>query len=108
MKKKFLAILVAVMMLSACTCIMTSAAPPLRIGDVNLDGELNILDLIRLKKATVNVIQLDAIETVQADFDESGEVALEDIIAIRKALLGAAPYAEAIYGDNVISRNDLV
>lgn len=106
--KKILAILVAVMMLSTCAFIMTSAAPPLRIGDVNLDGEINIIDLVRLKKASANIITLDALENLQADFDESGEVNADDLTVMRKAIIGVGPLAEAIYGDNTVSLNDLV
>ena len=106
--KKIPAIILAVIMLFACTCVMTSAATPLRIGDVNLDGEINILDLVRLKKASVNFIELDGVETIQADFDESGAVDADDFTFMRKAIIGIAPYADAIYGDNAISVNDLI
>lgn len=102
MKKKILAIIVAVMMLSASLCIMTSAAAPLRIGDLNLDGELSIVDLVRLKKAEVGVLELDGLETLQADMDENGAVEATDIVALRVALLTVVEY-----GDNEIALSTL-
>lgn len=101
MKKKILAIIMVVMMLSASLCIMTSAAP-LRIGDLNLDGELSIVDLVRLKKAEVGVLELDGLETLQADMDENGAVEATDIVALRVALLTVVEY-----GDNEIALSTL-
>lgn len=98
MKKKLVATLLAVMMLVASLGIVASAAAPLRIGDLNLDGDISIIDLVRLKKAEVGVLELDSLETVQADMDENGTVEALDVVSLRKAILN-----NVVYGDNEIA-----
>ena len=58
--------------------------PVYELGDVNLDGEVNILDLVRLKK---NLINHDFKYTAAADIDANGFVNSADLICLRKILL---------------------
>lgn len=55
-------------------------------GDLNGDGELDVRDLVRLKKYLAGVGELES----SADFDCSGSVAAADLAEMRKALMEAA------------------
>ena len=54
-------------------------------GDANGDGEFDIRDLIRLKKISAGIIVQASPAT---DFDGDKTVNVEDIVTVRKMLLG--------------------
>ena len=55
------------------------------IGDCDSSGEVNILDLIRLKKHLVGTVSVDEI---LADIKPDAKINTEDIVALKKILLG--------------------
>lgn len=74
------------------------AQPPLRIGDLDLNGECNIIDLVMLKKFYVGYRELDALQEKQADYNEDIFIDSLDLAALRAALIG-----NISYGDNAVS-----
>lgn len=103
MKRKLMAILMAGMMLAALLSVTAYAAAPLRIGDLNLDGQLNILDFVRQKKIAAQMITPDAYEKLEADMNGDNTVDSGDFVLMRKSLLDGI-----VYGDNEISCAELV
>ena len=62
-------------------------------GDVNGDGNVDILDLIKSKKYIAGVAALTDTEFRSVDLDGSGNVGSEDLVILRKKLLGIhTPY----------------
>lgn len=59
---------------------------PVEVGDVNYDGESNVLDLIRIKKYLAEIT--DDISKKGADCSLNGAVDTDDIVSIRQLLLG--------------------
>ena len=57
-----------------------------RYGDLNLDGELDAVDYIRLKKGILKDSLTEAEKKI-ADFNQDGEVDALDYIALKKAIL---------------------
>ena len=55
-------------------------------GDINFDGEVNILDLVRIKKITVGVSE----DHISADLDGDNNTNAFDITLLKKLLLGIA------------------
>ena len=63
------------------------------LGDVQGDNQCNTLDLVRLKKVLCGVdssalLQDSTIKMVMCDLNEDGVINSEDIILMRKYLLG--------------------
>ena len=79
-----------------------STAVPLRIGDLDLNGESNIIDLVMLKKYLVSLRELDAVQCKQADYNSDGFVDGLDLSELRRALI-----CEEEYGDNAVSLTEL-
>ena len=75
--------------------------PPLRIGDLDLNGECNIVDLVILKKFEAGVSEIDAVQQKQADYNEDTFIDGLDLAELRCALLGGVSY-----GDNTVSFNE--
>ena len=71
-------------LISVANINFTKEAPDIIWGDANGDGEVSLIDLVALKKAVANEQKL-----ANCDFDDDGELTSEDIICIRKYLLGA-------------------
>lgn len=57
-------------------------------GDNNGDGACNVIDLVRTKKASAGSLELDAAQIVASTLGEGGEIAAEEIVAVRKYILG--------------------
>ena len=57
-------------------------------GDVNRDGECNILDLVRLRKYLIN--SATPINKTNADLNKDDAVNLKDLVLLRKLLVNAA------------------
>lgn len=60
---------------------------PLR-GDVDLDGNINILDVIALNKYLLGVTELKSAARYAADYDADSAVEAEDSLAILRRVLG--------------------
>ena len=59
---------------------------PVLFGDSNTDGNIDILDVIRLKKHFCNSVKID---TVGGDANYDGAIDINDLIILKKYLLGA-------------------
>ena len=57
-------------------------------GDVNLDGDLNIMDVIAVNKFILGIRKLDDAARKQADINNDGTVTSEDSLRILKSVLG--------------------
>ena len=68
--------------------VTTTQEPNLSIlGDVNLDGKVDITDAVLLNKAAANAVSLSAQQQANADCDESGEVDSNDAVVLLKFLV---------------------
>lgn len=89
--KKIFSLILALMMLITMPALVCNAALVsdgtnyYQYGDVNTDGEVNILDLIRLKKITINITVEYNMST--ADINSDGNINSADLIGLRKMLL---------------------
>lgn len=83
-----------------------SASAALAYGDCNRDGDVDVRDVIRIKKYLATEITVDEISVSAADYDNDELVQPTDMAHLRKVLLGAAdydgtvPYGEAEWNDN--------
>lgn len=59
---------------------------PVEVGDVNYDGEINVLDLIRIKKYLAETT--DDIAKKGADCSLNNSIDADDMVSIRQLLLG--------------------
>ena len=84
------------------------------IGDFNNDGALDILDLVSIKKYTVQANNSSDIVINSCDFDESGDVDSNDLPSVKKLLLGnklqdvlvSQNTVLRVYSQNVCSHGD--
>lgn len=58
------------------------------LGDVNMDGTINTLDVMRLKAALINYSPLNDYQALLADLNADGEVNTLDVMALKAKLLG--------------------
>lgn len=58
------------------------------IGDVNLDGKVNIKDATTIQKALVNLIGIDEIQRKLADADGDGRLTVKDATELKKWIAG--------------------
>lgn len=72
------------------TFTVTATGPDFIIhpGDVNDDGVINIIDLIKMKKYIVGMIILTGRSFVAADLQEDQIINSQDLIKLRRILLG--------------------
>lgn len=66
------------------------AIPPLNIdfGDLNMDGSVNILDVIVTVNSVIGYIDLNEDQTINADMNLDGQVDIMDILMIVEVVLG--------------------
>jgi len=57
-------------------------------GDNNGDGEIELLDLLRVQKHLLNSIKLTGYNLKASDIDRNGSVDVKDLLLIKKHLLG--------------------
>ena len=60
------------------------------VGDVNGDGDVNMKDVLLLRKIVAGVEAPDAATERRADVDGSGDVNMKDVLLLRKIVAGAA------------------
>ncbi len=90
-KFKRITAIVITIVLAVCLCsisVMAESSPV--FGDANGDGMVNIIDLVRLKKATVGLSEVDELYLVDADYD--GEISSTDLVYCRKVFLEVTQY----------------
>ncbi|MBQ4105220.1 MAG: hypothetical protein IJC86_02395 [Clostridia bacterium] len=58
------------------------------LGDVNLDGTVNVRDATAIQKHLADIITLTADGLAVADYDEDGKLTVKDATAIQKMLAG--------------------
>lgn len=88
--KRFTAALMTAITAVCLCCISVTAEASTVFGDANGDGTVNIIDLVRLKKITVGVAEIDELYLVDADYD--GKISSTDLAYCRKVLLGLTQY----------------
>ncbi len=59
-----------------------------KLGDVNMDGVVNIKDVTEIQKYLASLAELSEEQVLLADFDQSGVVNIKDATAIQKMLAG--------------------
>ena len=64
----------------------TENEPMGRIGDVDLDGEVTIIDATKIQRYLADINDLDRIQRFLADTDGDGEVSILDATAIQRRL----------------------
>jgi endoglucanase len=66
-----------------------TAAPTIKIGDINNDGSIDALDFAALKKHLLGVELLTGNALKAADIDQSGSVDAIDFAQLKKLILGS-------------------
>ncbi|HHW30002.1 MAG TPA: mannosyl-glycoprotein endo-beta-N-acetylglucosamidase, partial [Syntrophomonadaceae bacterium] len=59
-------------------------------GDVNGDGDITIIDLLRVQKHLLNTSKLSGAFLTAADVSKDGAVTILDLLRVQKHLLGTA------------------
>jgi hypothetical protein len=72
---------------SNTTTTTTTVTTANKKGDLNGDGKVDILDVIRLNKSLLGVEQLTDAQTAAADVDGNGKVESNDSLLILKYVL---------------------
>lgn len=57
-------------------------------GDINGDGDIDILDIVKLKKHILDAGGLEGANIIAADANHDGNVGILDIVAIKRHILG--------------------
>lgn len=111
MKKTLALICVVTIFIVGISCVTVSADPrPLKIGDANFDGNVNIKDVTEIQKCLADLCTFDIHQEYSADVDADDEVTIKDATLIQKYLSGIVSefsktdgyisvYAESIYAD---------
>jgi hypothetical protein len=84
--KKILSGITALAMLSAVAVPVSAAATTLA-GDLNNDGNVNMLDFMSMKQYIVGVAQLDEQALANADMNGSGSVNIFDAVLLARQLI---------------------
>lgn len=58
------------------------------VGDVNGDGKVTVMDLLKVRKAILGMTQLTEAEKEAADINENGKIDVIDLLRIQKIILG--------------------
>ena len=83
--KRFLSILIAVIMAFSVVPVVSAEEGRVLLGDVNLDGKVNIRDVTLLQKYVANIVELS--ETQLRAIDANGDKNLN--IILRHCLPGS-------------------
>lgn len=58
------------------------------LGDVNLDGTVNVVDATLVQKASADIVVLDGNSKISADVNEDGSIDVKDATVIQKYIAG--------------------
>lgn len=67
--------------------VTTKKTKPTMLGDVNLDGKLNITDPTLIQKYCADITDLSATAKANADFNQDGKINVTDATAVQKDLV---------------------
>ena len=68
---------------------VTATFNPLGLrGDINGDGEVNIIDVLMIYRYLYDVLDLTPEQLLRADMDEDGDVDLDDAHILRDIVFG--------------------
>ena len=84
MLRKLAAGIAAITMLTSAMAGITAMADDVKYGDVNCDGQVDIMDVIRMNKFLLGNIELDEKGKKNADVDCNGVQNSEDSLNILK------------------------
>ncbi len=65
------------------------------IGDVNMDGVVNIIDIMAVIDHILDGPQLTEAQQLLADIDQDGQITIADIVLIVQQILGATPQQQS-------------
>lgn len=85
---RFISIILAVVLLTACCVIPASAALPPRtylFGDVNFDDKLTVSDATDVQQAAAEMVEFDIYKSKTADINHDGYVTVADATLIQMA-----------------------
>ena len=95
MLRKALTIIVASILVFSCTTVALATGDNVepmpsnsyQKGDINMDSNIDISDVILVLKHTVNIITLDDIQRSYADIDSNNEINVLDALYIQKIIV---------------------
>ncbi len=58
------------------------------LGDVNDDGNVNMKDILLIRKAVAGIVNLDEINQTNADMNSDDNINMKDILLLRKSVAG--------------------
>lgn len=95
MLRKALTIIVASIMVFSCTTVALATGDNVepipsnsyRKGDINMDSNINISDVILVLKHTVNIIALNNKQCSYADMDSNNRINVLDALYIQKIVV---------------------
>jgi len=88
MKKTIIFAIIATVILSSILALPSTTAQNLK-GDINFDGQIDIEDLLLLKKHVLKIAEFAAgsDEFIAADMNDDGSVDVEDLLILKKIIL---------------------
>lgn len=90
-----LSILLCVAVMLGCTAsVGASMALPLRIGDMDRDYAVTILDVTRIQRFLAKMAEASELDEALGDVDRDGEMSAADVTVIQRSLAGMSGAAE--------------
>ena len=88
MLKRICAVTVALVLVLVLGCVLGVSAAKYEVGDVNLDGKVNIKDATAIQKHLAELSKLSSEQLAYADVDYSGKINIKDATFIQKMIAG--------------------
>ena len=85
--KKIICLILSVVMMFSALSISAFAADVIRYGDVNADGVLDTVDLLKLRQRVARVIGNNDINRTNADINADGTINAMDVNYLRQHLV---------------------
>ena len=84
--KKYISILMVLLVLTGCFSVLPAMAEGFRTGDANLDGKVNIKDATHIQRYVASIIIFSDDELSFADVNADGKVNIKDATRIQSAI----------------------